>query len=285
LPLEEDLEKIIGKIWFVKNNFESIVKHELVMKRAESVKDVVTLMAHYDPKKVKFDHRLILDNFTGGLQHYLTGYDLYSIHLSSRSLEVACLFKVVSPVKGERYSSFGDLCKIVTKRGLVKQKGTVDAAWNVINRRNMTVHDALLEQAVLWVYDDWLKDKLKELPREYRPLFSSALNPLMIQVRNKLKQFDSLPDLRWYIRTEPFETTKKLIVDFLEQIIGRMLFPLKSIEGKGIMAFLSQIPKVIDIAKMSLRYEADFLEYSARENIKDVKIVLEELYNSKLFKF
>jgi hypothetical protein len=120
--LEKDLEKIIGRIWFVRNDFKSVVQNTVLARRAKLVQDVVRLMADYNPEKDDFADRLVLDNYVGSIQNYLTGYDLGSIHLSSKSLGVAFLFKIGSPRRGERWNSFGDLCNISICRGLIKQR-------------------------------------------------------------------------------------------------------------------------------------------------------------------
>lgn len=288
MPLEKDLEKIIGNVWFVRNNFKYIVQNELLLRRAKLIQDVLELMAKYNPEKDDFADRLVLDNFLGSIQHYLTGYDLCSIHLSSKSLEVAFLFKIGSLCKGERGDSFGDLCNISIRRGLIKQKEAVDLAWNVVNRRNMTMHDAILEQAVLWIYEEWIDEKLEQLPSKYRRLTETMLKPVVFELQNRLKLFSSLPDLRWYVVDRSFESTRKLISDFLEDTIGKALIPMTSVEGKGartVLSKLGKIPEVIKNVKLSLLYELDFIEYSARHNIQDVKTVFNELYDKRIFRF
>lgn len=285
LSLKENLKRIIGEVWYIKDNFESIIKNKILMKRAESIQDIIRVMANYHPEKAEFADRLVLNNYIGSIQRYLTGYDLASIHLSSKSLEIAFLLKIGTPRKGERCWSLGDLCTTIIERGLITQRETIESAWHVVNRRNMTMHDAILEQAILWVYTDWLKQKQEEIPKEYHNLIKIMIKPLMSKIQKRVKEFDSLPNLRWYVSDKSFESTKNLIIDFLEKTIGKTLFPLKSAEGKGIKAFLSKIPEVIKDAKETARYETDFIKYSVKENLKDVKIVLEELYNQKLFKF
>lgn len=288
MSLEDDLQKIIGNIWYVRDDFRKVVQNKLLMSRANLIQDIVALMADYDPNKDDFADRLVLDNFMGSIQHYLTGYDLSSLHLSSKSLEVAFLFKIASPNIDERANSFGDLCNISISRGLVKQKETVALAWNVVNRRNMTMHDAILEEAVLWIYEEWVKGKLEEMPPKYRSLAETMVKPLMAEVQKRLELFNSLPDLSWYVIDRTFQSTKKLIIDFLEEGIGIALFPVQSVEGNDAKAFLTRlgkIPQLIRNVKRSIVYESDFIEYSARHNIQDVKNVLNDLYGDEIFRF
>jgi len=288
LSLQKDLKKIIGKVWFVRNDFKYVVQNEFLLRRAKLIQDVVELMADYNPEKDDFADRLVLDNYLGSIQHYLTGYDLSSIHLSSKSLEVAFLFKIGSPCKGERWGSFGDLCNISISRGLIKQKEAIAVAWNVVNRRNMTMHDAILEQTLLWISEEWVQGQLGKMPSKYRSLAETILKPLMSELQNRLRLFNSLPDLRWYVMDRSFESTKKLIIDFLEEAIGKTLIPMGSIEGEGVKTFLiklSKIPELIKNVKLSILYELDFIEYSARQNIQDVKTVLNELCVNQIFRF
>lgn len=65
----EELEQIIGKIWYIRDRFDVISKHKGVLDRAESVEGIVSIVAKYDPGKKKFTERLVLDNYLGALQH------------------------------------------------------------------------------------------------------------------------------------------------------------------------------------------------------------------------
>jgi hypothetical protein len=74
----------------------------------------------------------------------------------------------------------------------------------------------------------------------------------------------------------------------LDQGIGNAVFPVISIEGKGAKAYLNKlqkIPQVLRNVKHAMLYESDFIEYSARQNIQDVKNVLSELYGNEIFRF
>ena len=286
--LENDLKKIIGNLWYVRDDFRKIVQNKLLLRRASLIQDIVGIVSEYNPQKDDFPDRLILDNYVGSIQHYLTGYDLSSIHLSSKSLEVAFLFKIRSPNVNEKIGSFGDLCSISIRRGLIKQRETVGQAWNVVNRRNMTMHDAILEQALLSVSEEWIQAKLSTMSYIHRRVAENMLKPLLSMLRRRLLMFDSIPDLGWYVMDKSFESTKNLMVDFLERGISNLALPVFSIEGKDAKAYLSKlqkIPQVIRDVKQAMLYESDFIEYSARQNIQDVKDVLIELYGAELFTF
>lgn len=215
MSFENDLEKIIGNIWFVKNNFQSIISNAILMNRAKSIREIIKLMSCYDRQNTVFADKVVLDNYLGSMQRYITGYDLPSIHLSSKSLEMAFLLKVSNLQKGEKCGFLGDLCKIVLKRKLIIQNE--DAIWRVVHRRNMSMHDAILEQAVIWISTEWIEQKLETVPKEYHKWTKRMLEPLMAIQREKLKQFDTLPDFRWYVRDTSFESTKKLIVVFFRR--------------------------------------------------------------------
>ncbi len=288
LSLKEDLKKVIGNIWYVRDDFGKIVENRFLLRRAKLIQNIVALMSDYNPRTDDFADRMILDNYMGSIQHYVTGYDLSSIHLSSKSLEVAFLFKICSPNISERINSLGDLCSISIRRGLIRQKETVNQAWNVVNRRNMTMHDAILEQAILSVSEEYIETKLSTMTHLYRRAAETLLKPLLSILRKRLLQFDSLPDLRWYVMDKSFESTKKLITDFLDQLIGNTILPVVSLESKDpkvLLDKLKKIPQVIRDVKPTMLYESDFIEYSARRNIQDVKDVLSELYGNELFKF
>ena len=209
MSLEKDIEKIIGNIWFVRNNFRNIVQNKFLLRRAKLINDVISLIADYIPEKDDFADRLVLDNFLGSIQLYLTGNDLCSIHLSSKSLEVAFLFKIGGLREGERGTSFGSLCRVLINRGLIKEKKTIDLAWNVVNRRNMTMHDAIIEQAAFWVYKEWINEKLEQVASPYRHMAKTILKPFLSKLQNRLKLFNSLPDLKWYVVDRSFEPTRK----------------------------------------------------------------------------
>jgi hypothetical protein len=287
---EKNLKRLIESIRIFKNNYEPFSKDPYFMRRAKLVQTAVDLMSDYSPKKVPFANRLVLDNFSGSLQHYLTGYDLSSIHLSSKALEVAFLFKIGSPLGDERHRSFGDLCAIAISesRGLIKEKANMNLAETVVNRRNFTMHDAISEQAILWFSREWVQKKISDLPKELSSLYAVALKPYLIILERRLKLFDSLPDLRWYVNNRSLEATKKLIADFLEETIGRTHRPMnlaEGSEGKEILKKIANSARLIQDVKRMMTYELDFIEYSARRNIRDVYTVLNELYGGKLFRF
>jgi hypothetical protein len=68
LSLEEDLQKIIGNIWYVRDDFGKIVQNRLLLRRAKLIQDVVALMSDHDPKEDDFADRLILDNSWGAFR-------------------------------------------------------------------------------------------------------------------------------------------------------------------------------------------------------------------------
>jgi len=65
---------------------------------------------------------LILDNLFGAMQHFLLGYDISSIHHSSKSVEIGILCKINTPSVNEKYphhneQSFWGIIEIIKERG------------------------------------------------------------------------------------------------------------------------------------------------------------------------
>lgn len=87
------MKKILGRIWYFKDNYELFSKNPVLTRRAKLIQNIIELMADYNPKKVTFADRLVLDNYSGSIQHYLTGYDLSSIHLFFKSLGSGIAFQ------------------------------------------------------------------------------------------------------------------------------------------------------------------------------------------------
>lgn len=288
MSLVDNLKKAIGDIWYVRDHFDVISKHKGVLERARSVEEILETMAKYDPRKKKFSEQVILDNYMGSLQHFLTGYDLSSIHLSSKSMEVAILVNISSPTQEEKkrrqHKTFKGLRLIAIDRKLIKNQKSIEASQRVIDRRNMFVHDAILKQAVEIEQEKWLNDQLEKLPKKMK----NTLKPILLfPIRNKLKRWKSLPDLSWYVRSSSYSATRKMIRDFfktLDEKIEKNLEPMRKVGGKSIITKMRQLPKVIENMKESIYAgETDFIKYCARKNLEDVKIVLDDIYENKLF--
>lgn len=203
-------------------------------------------------------------------------------------MEVALLFKINQPQGDEKHRSFFDLLTTAKSRGLIKQKETIASAQKVVSRRNFTMHDAISEQVIFWVSKNWVQQKLSEIPKNQRAVAKVMLKPYLFTLEKRIKLFDSLPDLKWYVSMKSFEATRNLIVDFLEETIGHIPYPMTLVESSEGMAVLKRFvnaPKIVKDVKSTLTYDVDFIEYSARQNIKDVETVLSELCNHELFRF
>jgi hypothetical protein len=221
--LENSLKKILGKIWFLRDNYELYSKNPALPRRAQQIQNIVELMAKYNPMKVTFADRLFLDNYLGSIQYYLTGYDLGSIHLSSKALEVALLFKIKKPKESEKAHSFFNLVTIAISRGLIEKGEIKNAAKNIVNRRNFTMHDAIAEQAILWVSKNWIQKKIAEMSTGQRAIATILLKPYLLILEKRLKLYESLPNLKWYVSDKSFKAMRDLIVDFLEITIANSL--------------------------------------------------------------
>lgn len=232
--MESKLKKIIGPIWYVKGNFDQIIKNSLIMERANSVEVIVRFMADYNPKKMSFEDRLVFDNFMGSLQNFLTGYELQSIHLSSKAMEVAFLMKIKEPTEKEksklkgRVRSFEALRTIVLDRGLIKTEEAVNASRRVIDRRNMAVHDAILKQAIEIEQIKWVERITERIPEEIRKLLTTMV---LSEYRKRAKDWENLPNFSWYVTKKSDEVTRRLVKDFLT-FLTKELWKLVDIQIK-----------------------------------------------------
>ena len=286
MALEDNLKKIVGDIWYVRDRFDVIGKHKGVQERARSVEEIVSIVAGCNPEKKKFTERLVLDNYLGSLQHFLTGYDLSSIHLSSKAMEVAFLINIKTPTQEEvkkrkgRIKTFEALRSIAIERKLIKTQEGIDASRRVIDRRNMAVHDAILKQAVEIEQERWLERMRNRIPEKYRKI----LVPILFsKVRDQAKQWKSLPDFSWYVTRKSFHVTRKLLQDFFS-ILDQKTEGFTRFSHKSLIAKLRQLPrKIRDAQESILRGEADFIKHCARENLRDVKAVLDDIYENRLF--
>ena len=286
MTLEGELKQIIGDIWYVRDRFDVISKHKGVLDRARSVEEIVSIVAKYDSGKKKFTERLVLDNYLGSLQHFLTGYDLSSIHLSSKAMEVAFLMNIKTPTQEEvkkrkgKTKTFEALRSIAIDRELLKTVEGIGASRRVIDRRNMAVHDAILKQAVEIEQERWIERIQNRIPENYRkflvPIFFS-------KVRERAGQWKTLPDFSWYVTRKSYRVTRKLLRDFF-RILDQKIEEFTSFPDKSLIAKLRQLPrKMRDAQESILRGEADFIKHCARENLKDVKAVLDDIYENRLF--
>lgn len=78
----------------------------------------------------------------------------------------------------------------------------------------MSVHDAILEQALLRVEIEWLQGKLNQLQKTGRIFFQRIIN-------YKLKSLNALPDLSWYVTNRSLKDSKKLLFEFFDDLIAR----------------------------------------------------------------
>lgn len=279
--LEKDLNdfisRVIGNVWFVKDNLEYFLQHEGVRNRARSIISVLKVLHQYKPQKAPFNQRLILDNYLGAAQRYLTGYDLLSVHLSSKAMEVAFLFKVDALSEKEkkrfRYRSLDGLRRILISRGNLKGIVADEIVPRIITRRNMCVHDAILEQVMVRAETEWLQRRLSQLPEP-------AMSLMQRIIASKFRFLNSLPDLSWYVTKRSLNASKKLIFDFLDELIEGDLAPIAEKIG------LSSFQKLYENIKTTLiSGRLDYLKRAAKENLDDVYIVLDNLYNGTIFKF
>lgn len=279
--LEKDLDdfisRVIGNVWFVKDNLEYVLQHEGVRNRARSIISILKVLHRYKPRRVPFSQRLILDNYLGAVQRYLTGYDLLSVHLSSKAMEVAFLFKVEALSEEEkkrfRYRSLDGLRRILVSRGLLKDILANEIVPRIITRRNMCVHDAILEQVMARVETEWLQRKLSQLPKPVKSLMQRV-------IASKFRFLNSLPDLSWYVTKRSLNASRKLIFDFLDELIGGDLAPIAEKIG------FSSFQKLYEKIKTTLiSGKLDYLKRAAKENLNDVYTVLDNLYDGSIFKF
>lgn len=288
LTLEKDLEQIIGDIWYVRDRFDVISKHKGILERARSVEEMVNTFTRYDPEKKKFTDRLVLDNYLGSLQHFLTGYDLSSIHLSSKAMEVAFLMNIKTPTQAEvkkrkgRIKTFEALRSIAIDRELVKTREGINASRRVIDRRNMAVHDAILKQTVEIEQERWLERMQNRIPERYN--IRKFLAPILFKkARDRAEQWRSLPDFSWYVTRKSYQVTRRLLQDFFG-ILDQKIDEFTRFPEKSLTASLRQLPRRIrDIQESIMRGDADFIKHSAKENLKDVKTVLDDIYENRLF--
>lgn len=290
MSLKDDMKKVIGNIWYLRDHFGVISKHKGLVGRARSVEEILVVMAKYEPKEKTFSEQLVLDNYLGSLQHFLTGYDTSSIHLSSMSMEVALVFGICEPTNEERrkgrHKTFSGLRRIAIQRNLVKSQKSIKASQRVIDRRNMFVHDAILKQAIEIEQEKWLNDSLDRLPKRLRESFETVL---LLPAKGRFEKWKSLPDLSWYLRSRSYNATRRMIREFFEILnikIEEDLSPLRARIGDRSYAMkVWKLPQVIKNIKTSLYSgETDFIKHCAKMNLEDVKIVLDDIYEGKLFK-
>jgi len=286
LTLENELKRIIGDIWYVKERFDTISKHKGVLNRARSVEEIIGIVARCEAGKKKFAEKLVLDNYLGSLQHFLTGYDLSSIHLSSKAMEVAFLMNIKTPTQEEvknlkgQIKTFEALRSIAIDRELVKTQEGINASRRVIDRRNMAVHDAILKQAVEIEQERWIERIQRRIPENIRKFLVPIIFP---KVRQSESQWKTLPNFDWYVTQKSYKVTRKLLQDFFE-ILDKNIDEFTKFPDKGLIAIAKQLPqKIKDIQESILQGDADFIKHCARENLKDVKAVLDDIYDSRLF--
>jgi len=163
---------------------------------------------------------------------------------------------------------------------------SIAASRRVIDRRNMFVHDAILKQSVEIEQIKWLSNVLGEIPEEIRDSVTESLFK-RFQIGERLKRWESLPDLSWYVRDRSRERTRNLLRDFfviLDEKRAKLLKPMT--RSKNVVLSLAKFPRLVKSIKESLLLgEADFIRHSAKGNLEDVKTVLEHIYEDKIFTF
>jgi len=281
----DELKQIIGPIWYVRDRFDIISKNKLIVDRANSVESIVKTMAKYNPRKNNFKDRLVLDNFMGSLQNFLTGYELQSIHLSSKAMEVAFLMSIQTPTQEEnsklkgRIKSFESLRSIVIDRGLIKTQEGYNASRRVIDRRNMAVHDAILKQAIEIEQAKWVERIQNKIPKNLRKILVTLV---FSEYQKRIKDWENLPDLGWYVTKKSDKVTRNLLQEFF-RILDEKMIEIGNFQDQSWKAKVKQLPiKINDIKESILSGEADFIKHCAVENLKDVKVVIDEIYANKL---
>jgi len=276
MNLESQIMKVIGKRWYVKKNSEIFLKNKDILRRGECIKEPLARLSTYKPRKEMRAKPLILDNLFGAAQHFLLGYDISSIHHSSKSVEIGILYKIGVPTVDERNNynekSFWGIKEIVKNRGDLFSNETVEAVERVYNRRNLFTHDAILQQTLVKVEEDWFREKLEDKPK--------LLEVIMRVFGKKFDDLHTLPDLSWYVSERSLNSSVEYIVNFLEDNIGRDLSPILEDENLSLM---NKIKALYNIARSLLKQEYDLIRYSACTNINDAYVVLTELYGESLF--
>lgn len=148
MSLEKEILTILTPIWYSKNNLDELIKKKDVFLRGEKIKEPLQQMFSYQSKKEFTINGFILDNFMGALQHYLIGFDLYSVPLSSKAMEVAILYKTADDPSLERNRGFFDIVNALIISGVLRSEEAVRASKVVVDRRNFLVHDAIFQQAL-----------------------------------------------------------------------------------------------------------------------------------------
>lgn len=277
MNLEKQIMKVIGRRWYVKKNPQTFLKNKDILRRGECIKEVLAKLSTYEPKNEMKVKPLILDNLFGAAQHFLLGYDVSSIHHSSKSVEIGILYKIGIPNNEEREAhnekSFWGIIEIVKKRGNLVSRTAIEAAERVYYRRNLFTHDAILQQTIAKVEEDWFRKKLQDVNPQF-------LRVIMRMFKKKFDDLHSLPDLSWYVHERSLDLSVKLIVEFLEDNIGRDLLPILNDRG---LNPIKRMKALKNITLSYLRQEYDLHRHSACANINDAYRVLVELYDSDLF--
>ena len=277
MTLEKQIMKFLGLRWYVKKNPNTFLNNKDIMRRADGIKEVLVKLGEYKPKGEMRIRPLILDNLFGSVQHFLLGYDISSIHHSSKSVKIAILYKigVLTDEEKRRRSrrSFRGIIEIVRERGDLTSSIAIAAVERVYNRRNLFTHDAILQQTITKVEQEWLRKKLEDA------------NPKLIEAtlrvfKKKFDDFHTLPDLSWYVTPRSLESSVTLIETFLENNLGRDLSPI--LEGEGV-GLINRIKALKNIIQSVVNQEYDLIRHSACANINDAYTVLKELYGEELF--
>jgi len=267
MAIEQEILEIIKPIWYSKKNLNELIENKDILLRGKKIQEPLHKMYSYKSKKQFNIKGMILDNYFGSLQHYLIGFELSSIHLSSKAMEMAILYKIANNPSLERKKSYSGIVGEVVKKGLLTSTNAIISSQNVVDRRNFFVHDAIFQQALHKTTFNWFKTQLDPNTFDiYRRIF---------------RQFDdlsALPDLDWYVTENSLQSSQRLIITYLEDKRDHSIVYRNNNER-------DMLQTIIQTVKNVLEYEFDFIRYSASLNINDVYLVLKELYGDDLFIF
>jgi hypothetical protein len=200
--------------------------------------------------------------------------------LSSLAMELAFLYEIKQPTTEEKKRfrqnrksiySFSSVREIIIARGLLNSDAAKKASGNVIVRRDLCAHDAIIAQMSKEIWCNWLpawaRERTKGLPKEAQRLVNNffSLEP----IKGEIDKRRNLPDLGWYIKKKNIDISRKWLINYIE---AETEF------------YIEKAPNDLfkDIFETE---EVDYFVPAAKDNLKDVLLVLEDLYGEPPFKF